>query len=227
VIPDNGEYILEVADTVNFEHTVLSTTVQGTENIFLEYHLGEGNWHWRVRENFPGVEMPAAASNFSITNEAPPPPPPPPPPPLPAPPAPRPAVRPPPPPAPRVEILPSPAGMRPQDNYILGPEQIRQNQSLEFSWDAVPEANAYIFTLLTETGQGSRRILSTEVRQNSYTLEDVRTLERGAFVWQVEALRRTGDRIEQRGKPGESRFIVEVPMPGNPRVRNTGVLYGQ
>jgi hypothetical protein len=32
--------------------------------------------------------------------------------------------------------------------------------------------------------------------------------------------------IEQRGTTAESRFTVDIPLPGNPRLRETGPLYG-
>jgi hypothetical protein len=126
--------------------------------------------------------------------------------------------------------------MLPVDGFVLGPEQIRQSRRLaggkavgplEFSWQEVPGANSYNFTLLAETPRGLRPILSVEGSQNSYAIEDIRLLERGSFVWRVEAQSRAGGRVERRGAAAESRFTVDVPAPGNPRVRDPGVLYGQ
>jgi hypothetical protein len=239
-VPDTGEFILEIADNSGFTNPRLSVNVQGTENASLVYGgLEDGQWYWRVRQRLPGLESPlVSVSYFSITSEKPPEAPPPEAPaPLPAPepalqappePRPEPAVTPEPEPAAEpATLLPPPTGMSPADRHVVGPEQLKTDRRLVFSWNAVPGANSYIFTLLEETGEGSRLILSVEGRQSSYTIEDLRFLERGSFVWQVEAVRRTENRIEQRGRPGGNRFTVDVPVPENPRVRDTGVLYGQ
>jgi hypothetical protein len=221
-IPDSGIYLLELADNPAFTSLRLSINVEGAENAFLIYSgLGEGTWYWRVRQLLSGLELPATSSHFSIVRGT----------------APEP-VEPPPTvvvpvteapaavPAESQLLLPAPTGMLPANRFVAGPAQLEKRR-LDFSWNAVPGANAYIFTLLEETAQGRRRILSIEGRQSSYSIEDLRLLERGSFVWQVEALRRNGSRIEQRGRPGESRFTVDIPVPENPRVRDTGVLYGQ
>jgi hypothetical protein len=240
--PEPGVYTLEAADSPGFENPRFSINVQGTENISLVYSgLGEGTWYWRVRQDFPGVELPAALSHFSIAPGSPP---------AAVPPEAAPAVpaalappvapeAAPAVPATRSEplpLLPSPGGMRPLDRFVLGPEELKRNRrlnggkaaaSFEFSWQEVPGANAYVFTLLEKTAQGLRSIVSIEGSHNSYALEDLRLLDRGSFVWRVEALRRVGDRIEQRGRPGENSFTVDIPVPGNPRVRTTGEIYGQ
>jgi hypothetical protein len=222
-IPDNGNYILEAADNSSFMNPRLSVNVEGDGGASLVYTLGEGNWYWRVREDFPGIGLPASVSYFTIARgEAP----------LPqtrareeviveAIPETRPEI-------PEVKeepLLPPPRGINPANRFVLGPEQIRRSRRLEFNWDRVPGATSYIFTLLEE---GTRRtIVSSETVQNSYTVEDVGQLERGSFIWRVEAIRRNGEIIELHGNPGESRFTVDVPAPGNPRVRDTGVFYGQ
>jgi hypothetical protein len=221
-IPNSGEYTLELADNPNFTNRRLSINVEGSESASLVYSgLGAGNWYWRVRQNVGGLELPAAVSDFSIALGDPPPPPAPQVPSVPAPAIPVVTE-----PAPELPLLPPPTGMSPANRFVVGPAQLR-NRRLEFSWNEVPGANAYTFTLLQETAQGQRRILSVEGRQSSYSIEDLRLLERGTFVWQVEALRRNGNRIEQHGRPGESRFTVDIPVPENPQVRDTGVLYGQ
>jgi hypothetical protein len=215
-IPNSGAYTLELADNPDFANLRLSIIVEGSESASLVYRLEAGDWYWRVRQNVSSLELPAVASHFSISLGDPP---------VPVAPAVSPVI----PalaPAPDLPLFPPPAGMNPANRFVVGPAQLK-NRRLEFSWDEVPGANTYTFTLFEETAQGLRRILSTGGRQSAYSIEDLRLLERGSFVWQVEAQRRTGSRIEQRGRPGESRFTVDIPVPKNPRVRDTGVLYGQ
>jgi hypothetical protein len=58
-------------------------------------------------------------------------------------------------------------------------------------------------------------------------LDDLKVLENGTFIWQVEAvsLRRNGT-IERRGKPGEYTFILDFPPPEPVQIEDTGILYG-
>jgi hypothetical protein len=112
-----------------------------------------------------------------------------------------------------------------------------------FSWNGVDGANSYVFSLFEDIPD-SAVLLRAEIAETSYTLEDIEFLARtagksrasagnrnsggtrGAFVWRVEAILKNGNLIERRGTPGESRFTLNVPAPGNPQVRETGELYG-
>jgi hypothetical protein len=119
--------------------------------------------------------------------------------------------------------LPAVTERRPENNYRIGPAQIRQSRSLTFRWKEAPGANAYIFTLREASG---RNILSTgPLAETFYTL-DLRRLDRGDFIWQVEAVRQNAGVIEQRGRAAENRFILDIPLPGNPQLRDPGPLYG-
>jgi hypothetical protein len=126
-------------------------------------------------------------------------------------------------PAPERPRLQAVKALRPENNYRVGPAQIRQSRSLTFSWEEAPGANGYIFTLQEESG---KTILSAGPQpETSYTL-DLRRTGPGSFVWQVEAVRRNGEIIEERGPAAKNRFTVEIPKPGNPRLQDPGPLYG-
>jgi hypothetical protein len=128
-----------------------------------------------------------------------------------------PAVRPP------AALLPAAAEQLPENNYIIGPAYLRKSRNLTFSWKEVEGANAYIFTLRDAMG---REILNTGAQtETSYTL-DLRGIKEGSFIWQVEPVRRNREIIEQRGIVVENRFTVDIPLPDNPQVRDTGILYG-
>jgi hypothetical protein len=245
-IPDSGEYFLELADNPRFEEPRLSAYVEGEENASLVYNPGEGGWYWRVRQVFPDVELPFSSPRFftvsgrteeetaadgsrnaapakeeGVPIETP----------VPA------AGQAPdrPPPAPEalperaLPLLPAPAGMNPVDRFVMGPGEIRRSRRLEFSWEAVPGANAYIFTLLKENDpfSGGAAEIDTETAYAAYTVEDIAFLERGSFIWRVEGVYRSESGIERRGRPKENRFTVNVPEVENPRVRDPGVLYGR
>jgi hypothetical protein len=112
---------------------------------------------------------------------------------------------------------------RPENNYVVGPAQIRQSRNLTFRWREAPGANGYIFTL--RDASGGNILISGPLTETSYTL-DLRRIDRGNFVWQVEAVFQNQGIIERRGTPAENRFTVDIPRPGNPRLRDPGPLYG-
>jgi hypothetical protein len=150
---------------------------------------------------------------------------PPPPPPPPAPPPPPPRPRPPPPPPPP-SLLPAPANFEPANNYRIGIEQLKTQRSITFRWSAVQGANAYVFTLYELAENGRRQIDHATVVNPAWTLEDISALNRGTFIWQVEAVsRNAGSAIERRGNTGENIFIMDIPLPGPVQMENPGVLY--
>jgi hypothetical protein len=125
-------------------------------------------------------------------------------------------------------LLSAPANRRPSAGYRVGIDQLKESYSIAFSWSAVQGANAYIFTLYEDTGNGRRQIIRTQpLNRANWTLENLTTLNRGTFIWQVEAVNRSSTgTIEQRGRIGENSFIIDVPRPSQVRIEDPGTLYG-
>jgi hypothetical protein len=125
--------------------------------------------------------------------------------------------------------LPSAAGRQPENNYVIDPEMLRGSRTIVFKWDPVEGADTYIFTLLGEDDSGIRQSITVaEASESSYTLEDLSLLDRGRFIWRVEAVSRgTNGTIERHGIPGENRFTVDIPQPNAPRGKDPGTLYGR
>jgi hypothetical protein len=99
---------------------------------------------------------------------------------------------------------------------------------LDFTWDRVEGAGAYLFTLSLGAGNGaSRQILSAgPLGENSLGV-DLRRLDRGAFEWKVEALGIAGDgAVIRHGVPAEGRFSIDLPPEGEIEIYEPGVLYG-
>ncbi|MCL2185271.1 MAG: hypothetical protein FWB86_05375 [Treponema sp.] len=126
-----------------------------------------------------------------------------------------------------VPLLPSANNLQPPNSGRIGFAQLQSQRSIIFRWSQVQGANAYIFTLSQQTGNTRRQIIRTTINnETSYTINNMRLLDRGAFVWQVEPLFIRGSTIEQRGTIGESTFIIDVPAPSPIQIEDTGILYG-
>jgi hypothetical protein len=122
-----------------------------------------------------------------------------------------------------IPILPAPENRLPAMGAIIGIEELKQG-NIDFRWSAVWGANAYIFTLYEETGGGRRQITRIGPENRTSWTTDIKTLGRGNFVWQVEAVN-TGQNnvIEQRGRTGENSFVIDIPRPGPVRIIEEGV----
>jgi hypothetical protein len=241
-------YVLEVADNPGMDNPALRTEVR--YNSLVYSHLAEGRWYWRITPVFPALyrgtvpvspvvpftvvrddppapvpipvevaevaETAAAVGPPQARIEAPPeirpPPVPPAPPPQPAPPRP----------------LPAASGRKPESGHVIDSDTLGESRNIVFTWDPVTGADAYAFTLFRETESGERQpVVSFEGPETSYTLDDLSLLDLGGFVWRVEAFSREADGTTTRSAPGENRFVVNIPQPDTPRVRDPGALYGR
>jgi len=130
----------------------------------------------------------------------------------------------PPPPA----LLPVPQNAQPAQRTTYGFAQLQSQRTIVFRWSAVRGANAYIFSLYQQTANGRRQVLRTTINRGTrYTLDNLSLLDRGTFVWQVEAVRMgRGNAIEQHGRTEDNVFIINFPVPGPIQIEDTGILYG-
>jgi hypothetical protein len=125
-----------------------------------------------------------------------------------------------------IPLLPAPGNFHPANGYLIGIEQLKTQRNIVFGWSTVSGANAYVFTLYEQTAKGRRRINRVTVRNAGWTLENVSTLGRGTFVWQVEAVNRNADgTIEQHGRVSENNFTIDVPSPHPVQMEDPGILY--
>jgi hypothetical protein len=127
-----------------------------------------------------------------------------------------------------IPLLSAPQNLRPSTGYYIGIEQLRTQRNIVFSWAAVQDANAYIFTLYQQTASGRQVIIDRPPEnRTTWTLEDISVLKPGTFIWQIEAVNRgISGAIEQRGRAAENSFILDVPLPGPVRAEDPGILYG-
>jgi hypothetical protein len=116
--------------------------------------------------------------------------------------------------------LPAPLNRLPPEGHRIGIEQLKESDSIVFSWSAAPGANAYIFTLYQDTAGGRRQIIHVPPgNRRNWTLENLATLGRGTFIWQVEAVNMdSAGTIERRGMIGENSFIIDIPRAGQVQI---------
>jgi hypothetical protein len=127
-----------------------------------------------------------------------------------------------------IPLLPAPRNLQPPASHRVGIEQLRESNGISFSWSSVQGANAYVLTIYEGTGNGRRQIVRRPpVNNTRWTLDNLATLGRGTFSWQVEAVSRSSaGTIEQRGRTGEGSFIIDIPRPGLIEIEDPGILYG-
>jgi hypothetical protein len=126
----------------------------------------------------------------------------------------------------QVPALSPPREMRPGNGYVLGPAELRASRTIAFSWNPVSGAAGYVFSLYRETDGERQRIEAVEVKAAGYVFTGLNLLERGTFVWTVQALRAGSDGSLDRGDPAESRFVVDIPVLQRRELPETGILYG-
>ncbi|GHV27733.1 hypothetical protein AGMMS4952_09940 [Spirochaetia bacterium] len=116
----------------------------------------------------------------------------------------------------------------PENDSRIGPDQLRETETITFAWDAVPGANIYNLALYREDGGKRQLVRQWESSAQTSRAIEVSLLGNGSFVWQVEACRRAADgSIAQRGALGENRFTLYLPALPRKTAKNPGRVYGQ
>jgi hypothetical protein len=115
-------------------------------------------------------------------------------------------------------LLAAPLNLQPPVGYRIGIEQLRESNSIVFSWSATQGANAYIFTLYKaslDAIDGRQQIIRVPpVNRRNWTLENLETLGEGTFIWQVEAVNMVAGTIERQGRIAENSFVIDIPRSG-------------
>jgi len=125
-----------------------------------------------------------------------------------------------------IPILPAPGNRRPVDGRNIDINELRAGR-INFNWSAVQGANAYIFNLYEQTASGRREIISTApLNRTGWTLDNISVLNRGTYIWQVEAVNTRNGAIEQRGTIVENSFILYIPVPQIRIIDEPEIIYG-
>ncbi|MDR1374041.1 MAG: hypothetical protein LBJ24_03620, partial [Treponema sp.] len=125
-----------------------------------------------------------------------------------------------------IPLLPPPADRRPADGRVINGAELKENRNIVFSWNAVPGASGYLFSLENED-TGEVIVREGPLAETAFTLEQLSLLDRGSFVWRVEAVLTETDEIIQRGEAGGNRLGIAFNLPGAPALQRPGILYGR
>jgi len=124
-----------------------------------------------------------------------------------------------------ISNLPAAQNLQPVRERRFTMSDLQTQRSINFSWQTVNGANAYILTIFQQTAGGRRQILQTQpLTSVSYSLDNLRILDNGTFFWQVEAVnRRQNGTIDQRGNIAESSFVMDLIIQNTIQVDGSGV----
>jgi hypothetical protein len=117
--------------------------------------------------------------------------------------------------------------VQPAQREQIGANLVQQQRSLNFSWDSVSGANAYIFTLASDKAPQTPLVQTKPLTETVYRVEDMTLLDVGDFIWRVEAVNvDEHGGVDQRGEVRDIRFTINIPPLSNPKLRVNGTLLG-
>ena len=122
--------------------------------------------------------------------------------------------------------LGTPRNLEPARGRRFTTSDLQTQRSINFSWQAVSGANAYLITIYRQSGNRRRQIfISQPLARAGFSLDNLSILDNGTFIWQVEAIKRRADgTIEQRGTAAESVFIMDIALPGRIRTEDVEII---
>ena len=123
--------------------------------------------------------------------------------------------------------LPAAALQAPESDAVIDAAYLRQRRDIDFAWAAVPWATEYILQIHRDSKEGPALARFEIKGRTEFRLEDLSLLDRGKFVWTIEA--RSRDRageIEQYGVLAERSFIIDLPPARDQSGSGRGLLYG-
>lgn len=124
------------------------------------------------------------------------------------------------------ELLPKVSNIQPVNNTILDIAYFTEKDYITFSWNAVKNADAYIFIVKNYKNQ----ILISEELENitEFTFNDISKLHNGEYSISIEAINYENNSkiINQHGEVAKQIFSVDIPMNNTASQDVTGELYG-
>ena len=129
-----------------------------------------------------------------------------------------------------VPLLSAPALNEPKNNFVIGPDYLKKNRRVSFSWKPVPGATDYTFTLNLRKADGTIKRIYTEnnLKGTSIKYKQLENLDIGNFEWNVTAYSHAKDGfVEQSGKTATGKFSIKFDLPSAVKTKDPGRVYGE
>ncbi len=121
--------------------------------------------------------------------------------------------------------LDAPKKILPVEKQKFNGTYFKENRTIMFKWESVPEAEQYIFRLKNS----KNKVISEQVLDKNtleFELKDLSILEKGKLKWSVEAQSLYQGIIFQQGKVEDSSLTIDLPSVKT-KLKNPGRLYGK
>lgn len=129
-----------------------------------------------------------------------------------------------------VPALTAPSSIEPKNNFVIGPDYLRKNRVINFSWKPVSGATDYTFTLNLRRKDGTIKKIYSEknIRTTSLKFKKLDLLDVGDFEWNVTPYCHAKDGFEeQTGKTVSSKFSIQFELPDVVETHDPGRVYGE
>lgn len=129
----------------------------------------------------------------------------------------------------KVPLLPEAVLLQPEQNFVVGTEYLRKNRSIIFSWENVPGASDYKFSLYKKNSDGSLKFIYAEkTKKNQVKFKDLKKLEIADFEWNVTAFSHASDGFEeQSGFVSAGEFKIDYKKPEKIKLVKPGKMYAE
>ena len=117
---------------------------------------------------------------------------------------------------------------KPAEKFIIGPEYLAKNRKISFEWQKNKDATDYVFTLYQKNQNGTlRKIVSKQLKNNSYDYLNLEKLDIGNFEWHVVSYVHAKDGFEeQKSSVSKSTFAINFDLPETVQVIPPDEMYG-
>lgn len=117
---------------------------------------------------------------------------------------------------------------KPAEKFIIGPEYLAKNRKISFEWQKNKDATDYVFTLYQKNQNGTlRKIVSKQLKNNSYDYLNLEKLDIGNFEWHVVSYVHAQDGFEeQKSSVSKSTFAINFDLPETVQVIPPDEMYG-
>jgi len=128
-----------------------------------------------------------------------------------------------------VPELEKPVLVNPQNKYVITSAYLKENRSITFDWNDVPDATDYKFVLYIKNEDGTLKKLHEEVvKKSELKYTDLKKLDIKDFIWRVTAYTHAKDGFEERkSSTSSSSFKISFQLPQKIKTIDPGTQYAE